>query len=126
MDKFTPSISQVHFSLVTKANKLDPHQNKISDNILQLGKYSCDFNQQLKEASEHGVWDPNTGIYKFSIKVKPKLVYQNSLYSREPLSEIGIEDLYWYYQVNKQLKTPLRYLDWRGEAKPTNFVVGYY
>jgi hypothetical protein len=128
-NNFTPGISQVYFSLVTKVNKLDSHSNKILGNsydyILQSGQHSLDFNQQLKEASENGVWDPNTGIYKFSIEVKPKLVYQNSLYSREPLSKIGIEDLYWYYQVNKELKTPLRYLEWSGEAKPTNSVVGF-
>nr|ELR5039514.1 hypothetical protein [Providencia stuartii]ELR5080657.1 hypothetical protein [Providencia stuartii] len=92
--------------------------------VLNTRKDLLEINQQLKAASDKGHWNPETGVFKFSLEVQSKMVRTYSAFRNEN-SRMGIEDLYWYYQVNDQLKTPLRYLDWSGDAQENNTIIGF-
>ncbi|WP_419210676.1 toxin VasX [Providencia manganoxydans] len=125
---FTPGISDIYFHFVTQVGNHSGMATQIktahSAYVLNTRKDLLEINQQLKAASDKGHWNPETGIFKFSLEVQSKMVNTYSAFRNEN-SRMGIEDLYWYYQVNDQLKTPLRYLDWSGDAQENNTIIGF-
>ena len=129
LTNFTPGISDVYFHFVTQVGKLSGGAEQINTTHsvynLNTRKDLLDINEQLKAASEKGQWNPETGIFKFSLEVQSKIVNTYSAFRQGENSRMGIEDLYWYYQVNEQLKTPLRYLDWGGDVQGNNTIMGF-
>ncbi|HEK0566547.1 TPA: hypothetical protein SMU09_002384 [Proteus mirabilis] len=126
---FIPGISEVYFHFVTEVGYHSGLAEEIktpsSAYVLNKRKDLLEISEQLKMASEKGDWNPETGIFKFSLEVQSQLVNTYSAFGAHPNSRIGIEDLYWYYQVNPEVTTPMRYINWGGDTQENNRLLGF-